>query len=91
MGIVNDLRKKAENAERKKELMKAMCKRMCRERDEKAAAAEGRAAASERMNTILIARLGGSVEIADEEWSTEKEVIAEYDQDKKKTIFKIIE
>ena len=91
MGIVNKLRKQAENAERKKELMKAMCKRMCRERDERAAAAEGRAAASERMNTILIVRLGGTVEITDEEWNTEKEVIAKYNQEEKKTTFKIIE
>nr|DAW93794.1 MAG TPA: hypothetical protein [Caudoviricetes sp.] len=43
------------------------------------------------MNTILIARLGGTVEITDEEWNTEKEVIAKYNQEEKKTTFKIIE
>lgn len=87
MGIVNKLRKQAENAERKRALMKEMCKRMCREREERAAAAEVRAAASERLNSILIDRLGGEVEIKDEEWTKDRETMARYDAELKTTIF----
>ncbi len=87
MGIVNKLRKQAENAERKRALMKEMCKRMCREREEKAAAAEARAAASERLNQILIERLGGEVEVEDKEWEKERNTMAKYDPETRKTIF----
>ena len=87
MGIVNKLRKQAENAERKRALMKEMCKRMCREREEKAAAAEARAAASERLNQILIERLGGEVEVENSEWQKERSIMAKYEPETGKTIF----
>lgn len=84
---IEDLKKKAAGLERKAEKMKAISN----SRAMRAQRAEAQLAAGELLIRILLHKLGGEVEIKEEEWKKDYGVVAaRVDEEKRVREFKLI-
>lgn len=87
MGVVKEQKKHIENLERRVDYWK----RMSNNRVERALRAEAKLAAAEKMLTILVKRMGGRVEISDNEWTEEMKVFAKRNDEANTTEYIYVE
>lgn len=87
MREIEDLRKKTEGLERKNEKMKEISN----DRARRLAEANMQLETAEAMIRILVEKLGGEVEIKEEEWRKDRRmIICHFNREKESRVFKLV-